>query len=72
MYIFLKEFCNNAPVHRLFRDWFEKKDLFERRSAISSKRMQATLLIPSPNCNMKISTSECRKIRANTPTTSTR
>ena len=43
MYIFLKEFCNNAPVHRLFRDWFEKKDLFERRTAISSKRMQATL-----------------------------
>ena len=43
MYIFLKEFCNNAPVHRLFRDWFEKKDLFERRTAISHKRIQASL-----------------------------
>jgi len=43
MYIFLKEFCNNAPVHRLFRDWFEKKDLFERRSSVSSRRLQASL-----------------------------
>jgi type III restriction enzyme len=43
MYIFLKEFCNNAPVHRLFRDWFEKKDLFERRSTISSRRLQTSL-----------------------------
>lgn len=42
-YIFLKEFCNNAPVHRLFRDWFEKRDVFEKRSAISSKRLQTTL-----------------------------
>lgn len=43
MYIFLKEFCNNAPIHRLFRDWFEKRDVFEKRSAISSKRLQTTL-----------------------------
>lgn len=43
MYIFLKEFCNNAPVHRLFREWFEKKDIFEKRSAISSRQLQASL-----------------------------
>lgn len=43
MYIFLKEFCDNAPVHRLFRDWFEKQSLFERRAAVSSKRIQTSL-----------------------------
>lgn len=43
MYIFLKEFCSNAPVHRLFRDWFEKKDIFENRSAISKYGRQDTL-----------------------------
>jgi hypothetical protein len=43
MYIFLKEFCNNAPVHRLFRDWFEKKEIFERRSAISHRTLQGSL-----------------------------
>ena len=43
MYIFLKEFCNNSSVHRLFRDWFEKKDIFEKRSAISHRQMQGSL-----------------------------
>ncbi|MBA3631850.1 MAG: DEAD/DEAH box helicase family protein [Acidobacteria bacterium] len=43
IYIFLKEFCNNTSVHRLFRDWFEKKDIFERRSAISHRALQGSL-----------------------------
>ena len=43
MYVFLKEFCGNVPVHQLFRDWFEKKEVFERRSTISPRRSQGSL-----------------------------
>lgn len=43
MYIFLKEFCGNAPVHKLFRDWFEKQEIFEKRSAVSKTQMQGSL-----------------------------
>lgn len=43
MYIFIKEFCSNAPVHQLFRDWFEKRGVFANRSEISTKRSQLSL-----------------------------
>ncbi len=33
MYIFLKEFLNNAPVHKIFRDWQQKENRFQDRSA---------------------------------------
>ncbi len=35
IYVFLKEFLDNQPVHRLFRDWSEKKGKFESRRDIS-------------------------------------
>ena len=35
MYIFLKEFLDNQPVHRLFHDWSEKKGKFEGRKDIA-------------------------------------
>jgi hypothetical protein len=31
MYVFLKEFCGNAPLHQVFRDWRESKGSFEGR-----------------------------------------
>lgn len=37
MYIFIKEYCNNAPVHRLFREWLERRDLFEKRSNVAAR-----------------------------------
>jgi len=35
MYVFLKEFLDNQPVHRLFHDWSEKKGKFEGRKDIA-------------------------------------
>ncbi|MGE3467031.1 MAG: TnsA endonuclease N-terminal domain-containing protein [Pyrinomonadaceae bacterium] len=43
MYVFIKEFCHNAPVHKLFRDWLERKDLFEKRSNIEKQGGQTSL-----------------------------
>lgn len=43
MYIFIKEFCSNAPVHQLFREWFERNGVFENRANISLKRSQGSL-----------------------------
>jgi len=35
MYVFIKEFLNNEPVHRVFKDWSDKKELFEGRKDIA-------------------------------------
>jgi len=35
MYVFLKEFLDNQPVHRLFREWSEKKRKFAGRRDIA-------------------------------------
>ena len=35
MYIFLKEFLDNGPVHRLFHDWSDKKGKFTGRRDIA-------------------------------------
>lgn len=35
MYIFLKEFLDNQPVHRLFRDWADRKGKFAGRREIA-------------------------------------
>jgi superfamily II DNA or RNA helicase len=32
IYIFLKEFLDNAPVHKIFREWADKTDHFEGRT----------------------------------------
>lgn len=42
MYVFLKEFLNNEPVHRIFEDWSEKKAYFQGRSEFQ-KGSQGTL-----------------------------
>ncbi len=34
IYIFLKEFQNNRPVHRVFENWYRKKNGFENRKEI--------------------------------------
>jgi type III restriction enzyme len=34
IYIFLKEFQDNRPVHRVFENWYRKKKGFENRKAI--------------------------------------
>nr|GEV52265.1 ATP-dependent DNA helicase PcrA [Tanacetum cinerariifolium] len=38
MYVFLKEFCGNAPLHQVFRDWRESKGPFEGRQRFTLKR----------------------------------
>ncbi|HMQ04287.1 MAG TPA: DEAD/DEAH box helicase family protein [Pyrinomonadaceae bacterium] len=43
MYIFIKEYCNNAAVHRLFREWLERRDLFEKRGNVAARGGQTTL-----------------------------
>ena len=35
VYIFLKEFLDNAHVHKLFKDWYEKEGKFEGRGEAS-------------------------------------
>lgn len=31
IYVFLKEFCNNEPLHQIFEDWSNKQNRFENR-----------------------------------------
>ncbi|HEY0462258.1 MAG TPA: hypothetical protein VGC97_24205 [Pyrinomonadaceae bacterium] len=31
MYVFLKEFCDNKHLHRIFEDWYNRRDKFENR-----------------------------------------
>lgn len=35
MYIFLKEYLDNAPVHAIFKEWAETKDRFEGRTQLA-------------------------------------
>ena len=43
MYVFLKEFCDNKPVHQLFQDWYEKQNRFAGRSRSSVEPEQFSL-----------------------------
>src|SRR5579883_1784236 len=36
MYIFLKEFLDNAPMHQIFKDWSESTGSFEGRSVVAT------------------------------------
>lgn len=40
MYIFLKEYLDNAPVHEMFRDWSERQGKFEGRTAAARAGQQ--------------------------------
>ena len=42
MYIFLKEFLNNEPVHHIFEDWADRKGHFQERAAFQGNA-QGTL-----------------------------
>jgi hypothetical protein len=35
MYIFLKEYLGNEPMHRIFQEWMEMKDRFEGRAQLA-------------------------------------
>ena len=35
IYVFLKEYCHLAPVHKLFEDWYGKKNGFENRGDVA-------------------------------------
>lgn len=43
MYIFLKEFLNNKPVHEIFRNWHEKTAGFEKRDLTGAEMGQVSL-----------------------------
>jgi type III restriction enzyme len=36
MYVFLKEFLHNAPMHQIFKDWSESTGLFEGRGVVAT------------------------------------
>lgn len=45
IYVFLKEFLDNAPVHQIFREWLEKTGKFEGRTvAEQSGQIQLEIL----------------------------
>ena len=37
MYIFLKEFLDNKPVHQLFKEWSEQTEQFSGRSFVAQE-----------------------------------
>lgn len=37
MYLFLKEFLNNEPMHQIFKDWSESTGRFEGRGVVSTR-----------------------------------
>jgi len=43
MYIFLKEFLNNAPVYKIFEDWYHKKERFSNRADVGLEGEQLDL-----------------------------
>ncbi|WP_102261162.1 TnsA endonuclease N-terminal domain-containing protein [Mesobacillus jeotgali] len=43
MYIFLKEFLQNEPVHQIFDDWYKKKDRFANRLDVGLEGEQMDL-----------------------------
>lgn len=43
IYIFLKEYCNLAPVHSIFEHWYHKKEGFEARGNVLGMGNQLTL-----------------------------
>ena len=43
MYIFLKEFLNNAPVYKIFEDWYQKRDRFSIREDVGLEGEQMDL-----------------------------
>lgn len=43
MYIFLKEFLNNAPVYKIFEDWYQKHDRFSNRKDVGLEGEQMDL-----------------------------
>lgn len=43
MYVFLKEYCNNRPLHKIFDSWFHKRDGFEGRSEIGVRTLFGSL-----------------------------
>ena len=43
MYVFLKEYLGNAPVHEIFRDWREKQSKFTGRQAVGLSKEQGEL-----------------------------
>ena len=47
MYVFLKEFLDNAPVHAIFRDWADRQGRFEGRSAADRAGQRALFDMPT-------------------------
>lgn len=43
MYIFLKEFLNNAPVYKVFEDWYQKQERFSNREDVGLEGEQMDL-----------------------------
>ena len=43
MYIFLKEFLDNKPVHQLFKEWSEQTEQFSGRSFVAQETALARL-----------------------------
>jgi type III restriction enzyme len=43
MYIFLKEYVNNAPVYKIFEDWHQKNERFANRGDVGLKGEQMVL-----------------------------
>lgn len=35
MYVFLKEYLHSRPVHEIFRDWYKKRNGFEKRAVVA-------------------------------------
>lgn len=44
MYVFLKEYLGNEPVHAIFEDWMMKRGKFEGRGAAATRSGQMNLL----------------------------
>ena len=44
IYVFLKEYLHNKPVHKLFEDWYYKRDRFQNRKNLSIDNQQQSFL----------------------------
>ncbi len=44
VYIFLKEFLDNQPVHRIFKDWMNREGNFKNRSSVHPEDRQLNFL----------------------------
>ena len=67
MYVFIKEFMNNAQVHQMFENWSMKKDMFSDASYYTVTHGQMMIGEAQPDAQMQAVFKRMKKVSENYP-----